>query len=348
MSKDKNKGITLVALVITIIILLILAGISISALTNQGLFGKAKESKEKSENAQKEEQNILNEYEEKLDKYSESGIKASDIANAEDKSEYYGKVVIGYTPKNGATVQNWKIFYADSNNIYLIADDYVEREYLPASTNSSGSVTTNKPTAGNSSYARTAYFGDSLRADYSTGSARITDEKIKALNNSYFSQNFTSTYENMKAVAYMLDTKAWEGFKDANGKAEYVIGGPTIEMLMNSYSQKHSVQYKAKASSATGYQISTDNGTNWKNNMTTSSEYLDKEDSLYVIKSQTNAYRMWVASPSAYSTNDVMNVIYDGYVNSNLYNDTDVGFRPLVCLKSNVRLQESETGFVIK
>ena len=42
--KYKNeKGITLVALVITIIVLLILATISIQSLTNTGLFGKAKE-----------------------------------------------------------------------------------------------------------------------------------------------------------------------------------------------------------------------------------------------------------------------------------------------------------------
>ena len=42
--KKKNKGITLVALVITIIILLILAGITISSLTNSGLLRKAQES----------------------------------------------------------------------------------------------------------------------------------------------------------------------------------------------------------------------------------------------------------------------------------------------------------------
>ena len=41
----KNKGITLVALVITIIILLILAAISIQALTNQGLFTQAQNAK---------------------------------------------------------------------------------------------------------------------------------------------------------------------------------------------------------------------------------------------------------------------------------------------------------------
>lgn len=40
-----SKGITLVALVITIIILLILAGISISSLTQVGLFKKANEAK---------------------------------------------------------------------------------------------------------------------------------------------------------------------------------------------------------------------------------------------------------------------------------------------------------------
>lgn len=40
-----SKGITLVALVITIIILLILAGISISSLTQVGLFKKTNEAK---------------------------------------------------------------------------------------------------------------------------------------------------------------------------------------------------------------------------------------------------------------------------------------------------------------
>ncbi len=38
----RDKGITIVALVITIVILLILAGISIQAITNTGLFENAK------------------------------------------------------------------------------------------------------------------------------------------------------------------------------------------------------------------------------------------------------------------------------------------------------------------
>lgn len=53
--KFKEGGITLVALVITIIVLLILAGISIQAITNTGLFANAKLAKEKSIKAEMQE-----------------------------------------------------------------------------------------------------------------------------------------------------------------------------------------------------------------------------------------------------------------------------------------------------
>ena len=61
-----REGITLISLVVTIIILLILAGISIASLIGNGLFEKAKLAKEKQENAQKIEDSILKEYEEKI------------------------------------------------------------------------------------------------------------------------------------------------------------------------------------------------------------------------------------------------------------------------------------------
>ena len=71
MKKTKRQnGITLVALVITIIILLILAGITISSLTNTGLFGRAKEAKEKTQAAEVNQAKTLNEYEDELNKYT--------------------------------------------------------------------------------------------------------------------------------------------------------------------------------------------------------------------------------------------------------------------------------------
>ncbi len=59
----KEKGITIITLVITIIILLILAGISIAALVgNEGLINKAKKAKSDYENVQEEELAMLDEY----------------------------------------------------------------------------------------------------------------------------------------------------------------------------------------------------------------------------------------------------------------------------------------------
>ena len=72
---NKQKGITLVALVITIIILLILATISIQSLTNTGLFAKAQEAKEKTQNAEENQARILNEYEDELNKYVSGTVK---------------------------------------------------------------------------------------------------------------------------------------------------------------------------------------------------------------------------------------------------------------------------------
>lgn len=68
-TKEKN-GITLVALVVTIIVLLILAGVSIAILTGNGLFEKTKEAKQKSENAQELENVILADYENAINGYS--------------------------------------------------------------------------------------------------------------------------------------------------------------------------------------------------------------------------------------------------------------------------------------
>ncbi len=80
-----SKGITLVALVITIIILLILAGISISALTNTGIFQKAKDAKQKSEDAALDQNTKLDEYENEIDKYIP---KSNSLAKAVKVGDY--------------------------------------------------------------------------------------------------------------------------------------------------------------------------------------------------------------------------------------------------------------------
>ena len=98
-AKDKcNKGITLVALVITIIILLILATISIQALTQTGLFQKANEAKEKMQNAEENQAKILNEYEDELNKYISGNVKIPEkIIDVEQGAESHISGVISYS-----------------------------------------------------------------------------------------------------------------------------------------------------------------------------------------------------------------------------------------------------------
>ena len=71
----RNKGITLVALIITIIILLILAGVSLSFVFNGGILDKAQSAINEYESASKKEQDLLDE----IDKYIENELGGSSV-----------------------------------------------------------------------------------------------------------------------------------------------------------------------------------------------------------------------------------------------------------------------------
>ena len=105
MKKYKSqRGITLIALVITIIILLILAGISIAALTNQGLFKNAKEAQNATQKAEGEQGKVLNEYEDEINKYLENDDKTAEklVDKVNDGTIKVGDYV-KYTPDTAST-----------------------------------------------------------------------------------------------------------------------------------------------------------------------------------------------------------------------------------------------------
>ncbi len=128
--KYKNeKGITLVALVITIIVLLILATISIQSLTNTGLFGKAKEATEKYREAEEKEKIQMELYYAQINKNT-NGASTNQIGenlydkNVENGSKWHiivinaSKKIYGtgwtYIPK-GSTISDTK-----TNKTWLI------------------------------------------------------------------------------------------------------------------------------------------------------------------------------------------------------------------------------------
>ena len=108
-SNEKNHGITLIALVITIIVLLILAGVSIAMLTGEnGILTKAMSAKEKTAAAEADENDKLSNYEYYIQNYmiSEDGYDEEGKVNKPRLKE--GMIPVYY--ENGV----WK--KADENN----------------------------------------------------------------------------------------------------------------------------------------------------------------------------------------------------------------------------------------
>ena len=106
MKKEKKEtGITLIALVITVIVLLILAGVTIAALSgDNGILTRAKEAKEKTEQAQDNESRTLSNMENILESYKFENINTADTNPA------------GAMPSDGTILEN------DANKGIVIKD----------------------------------------------------------------------------------------------------------------------------------------------------------------------------------------------------------------------------------
>lgn len=254
------------------------------------------------------------------------GIVAADIPASD-----YGATVNGYDCTNNAAVTNWLLFYADDSNIYLIADDYIPYDFIP---DSLYGISLNV-----GSYSKSAYFNNIL-FDYNQGLSNITNQSIKKLNNDYYTRyTYTYTqYNSMRSIAYMLDTDAWKVFKGED--AEYAIGGPSIELLFKSHNKKYATAYEAQANYQAGYQIRKNSSSSWQYYIST----MLTKDNLYVISSVNDALGMWISSPSANSSSELMYVDFNGRVGNESYDETIYGFRPVVCLKPDAKLQKNSDG----
>lgn len=197
----KENGITLVALVVTIIVLLVLAGLTISlALNKNGIIERSKLAASKYSDAADKEQADLEEINSKVNNITtESEISKLTIGTALDAADYGKKVSYA-----GNTTE-WRLFYKDSNYAYIIHNSTVSL---------SGDL-------------------DSLGSTYTNGAS--VSEVGKKLNSS-IQEAFTTTNTNtkIKAVAYLTDTNVWnKTYK--KGDAIFAIASPSIELFCKSY-----------------------------------------------------------------------------------------------------------------
>ena len=119
---DNKKGITLIALVVTIVVLLILASVSIAMLTgDNGILTQAQNAKNKTEQADENEQNILNNYEEKINEYA--GIDWDTVlANAKKHPEQKVSTAIGVgTDGKAVNMDLWEYTLLEDGTYILLS-----------------------------------------------------------------------------------------------------------------------------------------------------------------------------------------------------------------------------------
>ena len=146
----EEKGITLIALVVTIIVLLILAGVTIRMTLNEdNLFSRARNSTDAYNEAAYKESLAISGYSEHYDDMQEkyASDKSTPAGNStlfsQITSEDYGKSinysvqVTDYSntsnPEAKETLGNWKILCKDESNVYIILDSYLPHSLAPRS-----------------------------------------------------------------------------------------------------------------------------------------------------------------------------------------------------------------------
>ena len=364
--QKNSKGITLIALVITIIVLLILAGVTIATLTgDNGILtqaGKAKDKTTEAESIERVQVEVAGSYgldgtidKDQLNKnlgniaglkIGESNFGGENIVkelpatvtlNGYDigidanggvekipeiiakiranPQAYYGKKVTNYKASDSDT-NTYRIFYVDKDNYFK---DGYNTIYLKAD------------------------FSGSVSCSTSYDDSKTLIKKMNPLwatkGNTVEAETTTISNLNEQAAAWLCDPSKWTAYCDTD-KANYAIGGPSVEMYVKSYNQTHGdnalgCQYQTNDAPGYGYKV---NGTIQNSGWSTNNDTLDYSmtyKSMYCGQNGKRTGSWWLASPSAHSSISVCDV---GGSNARLYGNNyyyDDVVSPLVSLKSS-------------
>ena len=364
--QKNSKGITLIALVITIIVLLILAGVTIATLTgDNGILtqaGKAKDKTTEAESIERVQVEVAGSYgidgtidKDQLNKnlgniaglkIGESNFGGENIVkelpatvtlNGYDigidanggvekipeiiakiranPQAYYGKKVTNYKASDSDT-NTYRIFYVDKDNYFK---DGYNTIYLKAD------------------------FSGSVSCSTSYDASQTLIKKMNPLwatkGNTVAAKTTTISNQNEQAAAWLCDPSKWTAYCDTD-KANYAIGGPSVEMYVKSYNQTHGddalgCQYQTNTVPGYIYKVKdTIQNSGWYTNDNTL-DYSMTYKSMYCGQNGKRTGSWWLASPSAHSSISVCDV---GGSNARLYGNNyyyDDVVSPLVSLKSS-------------
>ena len=373
--EKENRGITLIALVITIIILLILAGISISALTNQGLFRNAKAAQNATEKAEAEQGQRLNEYEDEINKYLSNNDKKEEkiVDKVNDGTIKIGDYV-KYTPDTASTTEilqelntysgsnanttstltqenlNWRVLDVKDGQVRLISE-------VP--------TTSTITLSGYNGYNNAVKLIDdtcSTLYNNSKLASKVQNLKIEDIQDKMIETNYSNIISDY-GKKFTPTNKYYASILLKEKEQKVIVGANTTTGTELNFSEQNNFINQTEKTQADTLDVKY---TYWSKSMTSEDFNNSKYYELF-INNGSNYDTYWMSSrcvsaDSSYAHFNVRNV-YSGYVGAiTLCNSRDdeisyaYAFRPVITLNSNVQIDvanskdgsTSEQAYIIK
>ena len=305
-----EKGITLVALIITVVVMLILAGVAIAAVVDgDGLFSKTRQAAETYENATDEESYMLTNLIGQIDHYIKDETNGSGDISEEEEKPIISTISVG-------------------DFVNYDAGTWTEDDFNKI-TNSAGNPTVNKSTSkptmqgefggftvGQSRNINSTEYSSSYTPDESTGEITL----ISAGHPETYYHGYPNYSEASTNILKNRDCSMYENEYAKSGSAHILTGQEAVEW----YNKQFNTNY-----------------TLIDNNYSDSTFYMEtfiNEEPINVLE---NGAYYWLASP--YDANYLYIVSpYNRYVNYG-YDASALGVRILVSLKSDIQVKEATT-----
>lgn len=250
-------------------------------------------------------------------------------------------------------IDDWKIFYNDNQNVFIISSKYISNDNIPTDTLGLTKENTHS-----------VYWIDASYLSYN-GPTDISSDVAQKYKLNWFNKFQSEFDENViyrggtRATAALLDLNVWNSFVDTKF-ADSAIGGPTLDMFIESWNQKKYLTLYINSKS-NGYYISNDESRvnreyvlgryNLSTEVNVSSDIGYKDKLYFPYNEKVDECEGYVlASPGGYS-GTVVGVYWDGRIATSsmfgekIYEHNSNGFRPVVCLKSDVKGTQNEDGF---
>lgn len=203
---------------------------------------------------------------------------------------------------------NWQVLYADYENIYIISEKVIDEIKLEIN-------------------------------DYTNSMELNNSHKYPAAKKwlqGYIDSNtntwYESNYNNIKATLFLLDSEGVWNPKFKNEFADYIIGGPTLELICASYNLTNNTDKKVSDISNYGYP-----------------EIFSRKEALLRNTSVlNNGEHYWLASPNKYTSSSVNFVrwVFNDVESWNYNQGYSAGIRirPVACLNEDVYLIKKKDG----